>query len=229
MQFMPLPTLMFSGGHSYFIQHQAAAFNSTPFYAHACLVPGHVPAKVARFKEHGLWAIEEDAYYTQGQFLYYENTVRTFVRLLEQKSGRVRPLFPCSVLPLSALSLAVHGRVRPLYPCFCLAVVNAFSRGPWPPACNPAVCTALTIALWSVLALCSMLTSFPSRFLLGVQAVLDVCKHMMAVSYQLLHSLHVCVCGAGGAGPIQAHDGHLIPAPAHSFMWCRRCRTYTSK
>jgi hypothetical protein len=48
VQFMPLPTLMFSGGHSYFVQHQAAALNSTPFYAHACLVPGHVPAKVCR-------------------------------------------------------------------------------------------------------------------------------------------------------------------------------------
>jgi hypothetical protein len=87
---MPLPTLMFSGGHSYFIQHQAAAFNTTPFYAHACLVPGHVPAKVARFKEHGLWAIEDDAYYTEGKYLYYENTVETYIRLLETKAGQVR-------------------------------------------------------------------------------------------------------------------------------------------
>jgi hypothetical protein len=86
---MPLPTLMFSGGHSYFIQHLAAAFNSTPFYAHACLVPGHVPAKVARFKEHNLWALEEDSYYTDGNYIAYENTVRSFIRLLQARAGQV--------------------------------------------------------------------------------------------------------------------------------------------
>jgi hypothetical protein len=90
MQFMPLPTLMFSGGHSYFIQHLAERFNTTPFYAHACLVPGHVPGKVARFKEHNLWAIEHDSYYTSGQFLYYENTVQAFIAKLEQVAGQVR-------------------------------------------------------------------------------------------------------------------------------------------
>jgi hypothetical protein len=45
--------------------------------------------QVARFKEHGLWAIEEDSYYTEGMFLHYENTVQTFVRLLDEKSGQV--------------------------------------------------------------------------------------------------------------------------------------------
>lgn len=90
---MPLPTLLFAGGHSHFIQHTAAAFNTTPFYAHACLVPGHVPGKVARFKEHGLWALEEDAYYERGNYLAYENTVQTFIRLVEAGAGRVRPHF----------------------------------------------------------------------------------------------------------------------------------------
>jgi hypothetical protein len=80
---------MFSGGHTYFVQHQAAQYNTTPFYAHACLVPGHVPAKVARFKEHNLWAIEDDAYYSSGNFLFYENTVRTFIRMAQAKAGRV--------------------------------------------------------------------------------------------------------------------------------------------
>lgn len=89
VQLMPLPTLMFSGGHSYFIQHQAERYNATPFYAHACLVPGHLPAKVARFKEHGLWAIEDEEYYERGNFLFYENTVRPFVAMLEAKARRV--------------------------------------------------------------------------------------------------------------------------------------------
>lgn len=92
LQFLPLPTLMFSGGHSYFVSHLAAQFNTTPFYAHACLVPGHVPAKVARFKEHGLWAIERDDYYTKGNFLLYDNTVQTFIRAAEDKAGQVRPV-----------------------------------------------------------------------------------------------------------------------------------------
>ena len=89
MQFLPLPSLMFSGGHSYFIQLQAAQYNTTPFYAHACLVPGHVPGKVARFKEHNLWAIEDDSYYTEGSFLFYENTVKDFISKLEQSTSQV--------------------------------------------------------------------------------------------------------------------------------------------
>ena len=95
---MPLPTLMFSGGHSHFIQHQADRYNTTPFYAHACLVPGHVPAKVARFKEHGLWAIEPDEYYTRGAFLAYENTVQLFIRKAEERAGKVRGAGPSGSL-----------------------------------------------------------------------------------------------------------------------------------
>eukprot|EP00892_Ulva_mutabilis_P003418 jgi/Ulvmu1/1448/UM011_0178.1 len=91
LKLLPLPTLMFSGGHSFFVQHQAQRFNSTPFYAHACLVPGHVPAKVVRFKEHGLWAIEDDAYYNEGSFLLYENTVQAFISGLEAKAKRGIP------------------------------------------------------------------------------------------------------------------------------------------
>jgi hypothetical protein len=92
------------------VQHQAAQYNTTPFYAHACLVPGHVPAKVARFKEHNLWAIESDAYYSHGSFLLYENTVRTFVSLLETKAGHVCLGTPCQYLTKSIerLSTATH-------------------------------------------------------------------------------------------------------------------------
>ena len=45
---------------------------------------------MARFKEHGLWAIEDDAYYTEGMYLHYENTVQAFVRQLDVKAGQVR-------------------------------------------------------------------------------------------------------------------------------------------
>lgn len=92
MQLLPLPALMFAGGHSYFVQHQAARFNTTPFYAHACLVPGHVPAKVTRFREHNLWAVEGDDYYTRGAFLVYDNTVQAFITGLQAKAHRVRHL-----------------------------------------------------------------------------------------------------------------------------------------
>ena len=87
---MPLPTLLFAGGHSYFIQHQARHYNTTPYYAHACLVPGHVPAKVARFREHNLWALEPRSYYEEGSYLQYDNTVEAFVRLAEAKAGQAR-------------------------------------------------------------------------------------------------------------------------------------------
>lgn len=92
MQLLPLPALMFAGGHSYFVQHQAARFNTTPFYAHACLVPGHVPAKVTRFREHNLWSVEGADYYTRGAFLVYDNTVQAFITGLQAKAHRVRHL-----------------------------------------------------------------------------------------------------------------------------------------
>ena len=108
---MPLPTLMFAGGHSYFVQHQAAAFNTTPYYAHACLVPGHVPAKVVRFKEHSLWALEDDAYYTKGSFLHYENTVQAFIHMLELKAGQVRGHFFLVAALTSSVALIQAAKV----------------------------------------------------------------------------------------------------------------------
>jgi hypothetical protein len=66
-----LPMRLFASGHTYFVErlHEKEKTRRDPFCVHATFQFSQVRGKRQRFREHGLWRIEEDEYYTNGNFI----------------------------------------------------------------------------------------------------------------------------------------------------------------
>lgn len=66
-----LPMRYFASGHTYFAEqlHKHEGSKQQPFCVHATFQFSQVHGKRQRFREHGLWRIEDDDYYTQGNFI----------------------------------------------------------------------------------------------------------------------------------------------------------------
>jgi hypothetical protein len=72
VQFALLPMRLFASGHTYFVQRlheRETRLDEQPLCAHATFQFSQVHGKRQRFREHGLWDVEEDDYYTQGNFI----------------------------------------------------------------------------------------------------------------------------------------------------------------
>ena len=66
-----LPMRYFASGHTFFVEqlHKHEGESQQPFCVHATFQFSQVHGKRQRFREHGLWLIENDDYYTQGNFI----------------------------------------------------------------------------------------------------------------------------------------------------------------
>ena len=76
----PLPTTVVESGHNAFIRHLHTHLNTMPYAIHATFQLKHnLFGKMARFRETGLWMLDPPEYYTQGNFLTYDNAVASYI------------------------------------------------------------------------------------------------------------------------------------------------------
>ena len=61
-----LPTGLFSNGHTFFVSRLAERSGVTPFAVHNTYQYSGTAGKIARFRENGLWAVDDAAYYDVG-------------------------------------------------------------------------------------------------------------------------------------------------------------------
>jgi hypothetical protein len=61
-----LPTGLFSNGHTFFVSRLAERSGVTPFAVHNTYQYSGTAGKIARFRENGLWAVDDAAYYGVG-------------------------------------------------------------------------------------------------------------------------------------------------------------------
>lgn len=80
---LPLPVLLGANGHTYFLQHLHQQAGLVPYFVHATFQRQELYGKVSRFREHGLWFVEPEDYYTTGNFLSYSNNVGDFITVME--------------------------------------------------------------------------------------------------------------------------------------------------
>ena len=62
-----LPTGLFSNGHTFFVSRLAEKSGVTPFAVHNTYQYSGTAGKIARFRENGLWAVDDASYYGVGE------------------------------------------------------------------------------------------------------------------------------------------------------------------
>jgi hypothetical protein len=66
-----------------FYAHLPQAYGMTPYVVHATFQRYNNAGKVARFREAGAYALDGPEYFTEGNFLVYDNLVLEYMEALE--------------------------------------------------------------------------------------------------------------------------------------------------
>ncbi|KAK3277139.1 hypothetical protein CYMTET_14834 [Cymbomonas tetramitiformis] len=123
-----LPLALFCNGHGYFVQRTFEWMHLQPYAVHATYTfdgAGGVP-KQHRFREAGLWLVEDDEYYAPQRFLTFDGTVPKDMLLANPPAGDLGTHLNALQSHLSGIrgALAVAratGRVLllPKLTCYC--------------------------------------------------------------------------------------------------------------
>ena len=124
-----LPMRLFASGHTYFVErlHEKEKIRRDPFCVHATFQFSQVHGKRQRFREHGLWRIEEDEYYTNGNFIAMSNELPNAWNATGVRNHLIAAAwYRASVRNLLALG-RVLGRtvIMPRITCMCDRYWNA--------------------------------------------------------------------------------------------------------
>jgi len=87
---------LFCNGHVYFIQRTPQTLGIVPFAVHATFQLSGNPGKQNRMREHHLWLVDEPSYYSDGNFIGYEDVLP--VDLLSYQGHTQVIILPVTVL-----------------------------------------------------------------------------------------------------------------------------------
>jgi hypothetical protein len=87
-----------------FYSHLPQAYGSVPYTVHATFQRYNNAGKIARFREAGAYLLDEPEYFTEGNFLAYDNLVLEYIEAIEQlASGNLTQVL-CSACTARMLS-----------------------------------------------------------------------------------------------------------------------------
>lgn len=83
---LPLPVLVAANGHTMFIQRLHDKHKVVPYVVHATFQRHELNGKIARFRESGMWLMDDDDYYNNDdqRYLTYANDVHAVVDAAEK-------------------------------------------------------------------------------------------------------------------------------------------------
>lgn len=118
-----LPPSEFANGHMFFTQQIPQKMGIKPYVVHNTFQFHYSPGKILRFREHGLWLLDPDSFYTEGNFLSFDISLPNWV--YEQPEGIERHVAAINhyyEATRNALAIAeTLGRflILPKVTCFC--------------------------------------------------------------------------------------------------------------
>lgn len=73
-----------AGGKTMFYSHLPEAYGLTPYVVHSTFQRYNNAGKVARFREAGAYVLDDPEYFTEGNFLVYDNLVLEYMEAIER-------------------------------------------------------------------------------------------------------------------------------------------------
>ena len=67
-----------------FYSHLPEAYGMTPYVVHSTFQRYNNAGKVARFREAGAYLVDDSSYYTEGNYLVYDNLVLEYIEAIER-------------------------------------------------------------------------------------------------------------------------------------------------